>query len=44
MTIPTAKTIDFFVKWFHIMRGVKIMCFLTLKTSIKKQIRALEDF
>jgi len=31
-TISTTKTGRFCVKWFHMMKGVKIKCFLTLKT------------
>jgi hypothetical protein len=33
--IPDIKTIDFWIKWFHIMRGVKIKCFLILKIPKK---------
>jgi len=36
VTILTTKTVDFCVKWFHIMRRVKIKCFLTLGTPKKK--------
>jgi len=33
--IPDTKTIDFWIKWFHIMRGVKIKYFLILKIPKK---------
>jgi hypothetical protein len=31
VTIPTTKTVYFCVKWFHIIRRVKIKCFITLE-------------
>ena len=43
--ILATKTIIFYVKWFHMMRGVKIMCFFffTLKTP-KKSDLSLRSF
>lgn len=41
--ILTTKTVYFYVKWFHTMRRVKIICFLTLKAPKKTYMR-LERF
>ena len=38
--ILVTKKINFYIKWFYMMNGVKIKCFLTLKIT-KKNISKL---
>lgn len=37
--ILTIKTIDFCVKWFHMMKRVKIGCFLFILKAFKNNLK-----
>ena len=36
--IYATKMVDVYVKWFHLMRGVHIMCFFLPFNVVKKQL------